>query len=569
MKYNWDVISVASKKNIIELASKLKISSVLANLLIDRGIDTVEDAIKFFNPNVKNEYSSDLLKDIDKAKNRVLQAYYNYEKVMIWGDYDVDGTTGTALLYRILKPYFPNISYYIPDRYSEGYGISMQGIDFAISTGINLIISVDTGIKNIQEIVYAKDRGIDFIVLDHHTPSEELPPAVAVIDPKREDDLYPFKELTGCGVAFKFLQSLSESLGIEQKFLYKHLDLLALSIAADIVPIVDENRIYAYLGLKLLNTSPLVGISALKEVIGLKNKELSISNLVFTLIPRLNAAGRIGHGSQAVELLISENFNKALEIAKEINYLNQQRQHIQQKIVNEIIQEFKEHPELKEKNSTVLFNSHWHKGVIGIVASKVIDYFYKPTVILTDSENDIAGSARSIADFDLYEAIEDCSHLLTKFGGHKYAAGLSLKPENLNKFIDCFENVVSARITDDMKKPKLKISGVLTINDINENLIKFFRKLEPYGPGNPKPIFVSTDVKEVYIKKIGKDKNHLVLRYLDEQTGKIISAISFYNADLYDKIFASRKYDIAYKIGENEYNNVKYIQLEIIDFRFK
>ena len=566
MKYKWEIIPVGDKDKVLELALQLKVLPVLANMFIARGIEKREDAEKFFFPDLKNQHDPSLLKDIDKAKDRVLRALERQEKIMIWGDYDVDGTTGTALLYKLLKPYFADITYYIPDRYTEGYGISYQGIDYALSSNVSLIISVDTGIKNVDEIAYARDRGIDFIVLDHHTPGEQLPPAVAVIDPKRGDDDYPFKELTGCGVAFKFLQYLSSDLKLNEKDLYRSLDLLVLSIGADIVPIVDENRIYAYYGLKLLNKEPSTGIRALKEVAGWKDRSLTVGGLVFTLAPRINAAGRIGHGSQAVELLISDNYNQALQLAREIDSLNRQRQQIQSDIVKEILEGFEKNPQLKEKNSTVLYNPHWHKGVVGIAASKVIEYVYKPTIILTNSEDGITGSARSVADFDLYEAIEHCAHLLTKFGGHKYAAGLSMKRENLEEFIECFERVVAERITDDMKKPRLKISGVLRLKDINAQLVRVLKKMEPYGPGNPKPVFVTMNVKEASYRVIGRDSNHLLLSFRSEN-GNYIPAIAFESAEKLQQIVESKNYDIAYTVGESDYNGS--IQLEIKDFRFR
>ncbi len=568
MKYKWNIIPVQEKQKVLDLSLQLKVLPVLANMFINRGIASKEDAQKFFYPDLKNQHDPSLLTDVDKARDRLLEALQVKEKIMIWGDYDVDGTTGTALLYKILKPYFSDITYYIPDRYTEGYGISRLGLDYAAEQGISLIICVDTGIKNVDEIAYAKNKGIDFIVLDHHTPGEHLPPAVAVIDPKREDDQYPFKELTGCGVAFKFLQFISSDLGIDEKTLYRSLDLLVLSIGADIVPIIDENRIYAYWGLKLLNKEPSVGIGALKKVAGAKEREFTVGGLVFTLAPRINAAGRIGHGSQAVELLISQDYKEALRIAEEMDELNRQRQQIQSDIVKDIMQEFEKNPELKNKNSTVLYNPHWHKGVVGIAASKIIEHVYKPTIILTQSETGITGSARSVADFNLYEAIESCGHLLTKFGGHKYAAGLSMKKENLKQFIECFEEVVTQRITDDMRRPKLKISGVLKLDEINQHLLRVLKKMEPYGPGNAKPVFVTMQVKEVSYRVIGRDKEHLLLTFKDSK-GNPISAIAFNSAALLEQVVVSNFYDIAYTVGESGYNGNRYIQLEIKDFRFK
>ncbi len=568
MKYVWEWLPQADPDKVTELVRSLKIYPVIANLFISRGIYDEETARHFFQLKLENLHDPEMMTDMVIAADRVAQAMANNEKVMIWGDYDVDGTTGTALLMKGLKKFFPDLTYYIPDRYSEGYGISTQGIDYAAYHGISLIISVDCGIKNTAEIEYARSRGIDFIVFDHHTPGDQLPPAVAVVDPKRKDDNYPFKELTGCGVAFKFLQYFYKRTGNDVKNLYNFLDLLALSIAADIVPVVDENRILAYYGLKVLNRRPSIGLSALKEVSGWKNRDLTIGSLVFSLAPRINAAGRIKHGSQAVELLISEDYNTALDIARQIDKLNRQRQNIQSSIVKDILRRFDDNPELKNKNSTVLYNPDWHKGVVGIAASKIIETYYRPTIILTKSEDGLTGSARSVADFDLYEAIDECSQWLTKFGGHKYAAGLSLRPENLEKFTDCFEKVVSRRITEDMKKPKLKIAGELRFDQINDRLMRILKKMEPYGPGNPRPIFVTRKVRDTgYSRIVGRESNILLLQ-LEDASGRIFTGIHYGDAELMARINTRQPFDVAYTVEENNFNGRTTIQLEIRDFAF-
>ena len=568
MKYVWEWLPSADIEKVTSLVRSLKIYPVIANLFISRGIEDEEAARHFFQIKLENLHNPSLMSDMGIAADRVAQAMANGEKVMIWGDYDVDGTTGTALLMKGLKKFFPDLTYYIPDRYTEGYGISTQGIDYAAYHGISLIISVDCGIKNTAEIEYARSKNIDFIVFDHHTPGEQLPPAVAVVDPKRQDDNYPFKELTGCGVAFKFLQYFYQQTDNDVKSLYNFLDLLALSIAADIVPVVDENRILAYYGLKVLNRRPSVGLAALKEVAGWKNRTLTIGSLVFSLAPRINAAGRIGHGSQAVELLISEDYDSALDIARQIDKLNRQRQNIQSSIVKDILRRFDDDPELKNRNSTVLYNPDWHKGVVGIAASKIIETYYRPTIILTKSEDGLTGSARSVADFDLYEAIDECSQWLTKFGGHKYAAGLSLKPENLEKFTDCFEKVVSRRITEDMKKPRLKIAGELRFDQINDRLMRILKKMEPYGPGNPRPVFVTRKVRDTGYSRIVGRENNILLLQLEDASGRIFTGIHYGNADLMAKINTRKPFDIAYTVEENNFNGKTSIQLEIRDFAF-
>ncbi len=568
MKYVWEWLPSADIEKVTSLVRSLKIYPVIANLFISRGIEDEEAARHFFQIKLENLHNPSLMSDMGIAAYRVAQAKANGEKVMIWGDYDVDGTTGTALLMKGLKKFFPDLTYYIPDRYTEGYGISTQGIDYAAYHGISLIISVDCGIKNTAEIEYARSKNIDFIVFDHHTPGEQLPPAVAVVDPKRQDDNYPFKELTGCGVAFKFLQYFYQQTDNDVKSLYNFLDLLALSIAADIVPVVDENRILAYYGLKVLNRRPSVGLAALKEVAGWKNRTLTIGSLVFSLAPRINAAGRIGHGSQAVELLISEDYDSALDIARQIDKLNRQRQNIQSSIVKDILRRFDDDPELKNRNSTVLYNPDWHKGVVGIAASKIIETYYRPTIILTKSEDGLTGSARSVADFDLYEAIDECSQWLTKFGGHKYAAGLSLKPENLEKFTDCFEKVVSRRITEDMKKPRLKIAGELRFDQINDRLMRILKKMEPYGPGNPRPVFVTRKVRDTGYSRIVGRENNILLLQLEDASGRIFTGIHYGNADLMAKINTRKPFDIAYTVEENNFNGKTSIQLEIRDFAF-
>ncbi len=568
MKYQWIYLPIAEKTEILNLATKLKVDPVIANMFIQRGIRTYQQAERFFNIKYSDLYDPFLMNDMDKAVDRFVHATDNLERIMILGDYDVDGTTGTALLYNVLTQFYDNIIYYIPDRYKEGYGVSFKAIDFAHQKDVKLIISVDCGIKANEKVKYAKSKQIDFIILDHHTPGEQLPDAVAVLDPKRPDNKYPFQELSGAGVAFKFLQALAKKGLFEEKEIVPYLDLLALSIAADIVPIVDENRILAYYGLKILNSAPSPGIRALKEVAGYKNQKISIGQIIFGLAPRINAAGRIEHGSSAVRLLIAKDYNYALELARKIDKLNRERQNLQDLIVKAITQDKQLEEYLKHRNSTVLYNPGWHKGVVGIVASKIIDKFYKPTIILTSSEGKITGSARSVHDFDLYSAIEGCQQWLTNFGGHKYAAGLTLEEKNLKNFIDCFEQVVSQRIRPDQKKPVLKIAGHLRFNQINERLVKILRRLEPFGPGNPRPVFVTKNVRDTgYSRLVGRNEDILLLQ-LEDPTGVIFKAVGFGLKDYYPQIVKRKPFDLAYTIEENEYNGIKSVQLEIKDFRF-
>lgn len=569
MKYQWIYLPYAEKTEVLNLATKLKVDPVIANMFIQRGIKTYQQAERFFNIRYADLYDPFEMNDMDKAVSRFVHAINNFEKIMILGDYDVDGTTGTALLYNVLTQFYKNIIYYIPDRYKEGYGVSFQAVDYAHKQNVKLIISVDCGIKANDKVDYAKTKNIDFIILDHHTPSEQLPAAVAVLDPKRQDNTYPFNELSGAGVAFKFLQALARKGLFEEKEIIPYLDLLALSIAADIVPIIDENRILAYYGLKILNQTPSLGIQALKEVAGYKkDQKLSIGQIIFGLAPRINAAGRIEHGAYAVQLLIAKDYNYALELARKIDKLNRQRQNLQDRIVKQITQSGAFTEQLKHKNSTVLYHPAWHKGVVGIVASKIIDKFYKPTIILTSSDGKITGSARSVHDFDLYSAIENCQQWLINFGGHKYAAGLTLEEKNLQNFIDCFEQVVSERITPEQRKPVLKIVGELSFTQINERLVKILRRLQPYGPGNPRPVFVTRNVRDTgYSRLVGRNEDILLLQ-LEDPSGGIFKAIGYGLEEYYPRIEKREKFDIAYTIEENEFNGIKSIQLEVKDIRF-
>ncbi len=565
MQYKWKFIPAADKEKIKQLSQEININPVLANLLIYRGIDTYDKAKDFFTFSLERLHDPFLMKDMDKAVERLLQAIENNEKILVYGDYDVDGTTAVSTVFSYLKQFHHNLDYYIPDRYTEGYGISYKGIDYAKENGYNLVIALDCGIKAVEKIEYANKQNIDFIICDHHTPGDTLPDAVAVLDPKRKDCDYPYKELTGCGVGFKLMQAFTNKTGKDQNKLFELLDLVALSIASDIVPITGENRILAHYGLEKINTSPSTGLRALIEVSGLKDKELKISDCVFYLGPKINAAGRLEHGKGAVELLIEEDYKKALQLSTDIQNLNDERKNLQDTIVKEVLEQIENSPELKNRNSTVVYSPDWHKGVIGIVASKVIEEYYKPTIVLTKSEGKITGSARSVADFDLYSAIDRCKHLLTNFGGHKHAAGLTLEEDKLEDFINCFEATVSEKITEEQKKPVLFIAGELSFSSITPSLVKILRRFEPYGPKNMHPVFVTREVRDTgYSRLIGKNGEHLSLQ-LTDKSGKVLKATAFNMSKYWDDIKTGKKFHIAYTIEENEFNGKRRIELRIKD----
>ena len=575
MKYQWIFEQQADYQKIEQFAEELRkgmkdkskeFPKTIANLLIQRNIRTYKDAIKFFRPKLENLYDPFLMKDMDKAVVRLKRAVESFEKILVYGDYDTDGTTAVALMYSFLREFHDNIDFYIPDRYTEGYGISYKGIDYAEANEVSLVIALDCGIKAVDKIEYAKKKNIDFIICDHHTPGEKLPDAVAVLDPKRKDCNYPFKELTGCGIGFKLAQAFVEKYEIDNDLIFKHLDLVALSIAADIVPIVDENRILASFGLKQIMQTSKPGLKALLEIAGLsKQTEITISDLVFRISPRINAAGRLEHAKSSAMLLITNDFEYAEEISKKLNQLNTDRQNLDRQILEEALEQFKNNPELLEKKSTVLYNEEWHKGVIGIVASKVIEHFYKPTIILTKSEGKITGSGRSVDGFDLYEAISSCGHLLVNYGGHKYAAGLTLEEENLQKFIECFENAVKGNIRPEQEKPKLLVSDTLAFSQITPRLVEILSYFAPFGPENMKPVFFTSNVRDTGNSTlVGKDKKHIHLEMVDP-TGFIVEGWAFNLAEYYPLI-KEQPFDICYTINKLN-NGKKGFYLNIKDLR--
>lgn len=559
----------------------LTIDVHLANLLQQRNISTFEGARDFFRPSLEKLHDPFLMQDMQTAVERILKAIENGEKILIYGDYDVDGTTSVALMYTYLKKHFKKrIAFYIPDRYKEGYGISYQGIDYAIQGGFQLVIALDCGIKAIDKIDYANQNKLDFIICDHHRPGDQMPAAHAVLDPKRDDCQYPFKELSGCGVGFKLLQALAVQQGEPLDELYELLDLVAISIAADIVPITGENRILAYYGLKLINSNPRPGIEAVlghakihkkeqSEIVnGLSlSRELTISDLVFLIGPRINAAGRIESACDSVRLMIADKMSHAKNLAEAINLLNNERRNLDSQITEEALAMIENNEALQKNKSTVLFNENWHKGVIGIVASRLTDHFYRPTIILTRSNDLITGSARSVKDFDVYDAIDHCSDLLEHFGGHMYAAGLSMKPQNLEAFKQKFEDYVRRNITEDMLVPEIEIDAVLDFLDIKPKFVRILKQFAPFGPGNMSPVFQSNHVIDTGRSRI-VGKNHLKLELMQtSRRSDPISAIAFQQAHHFEAIKNGKPLSIAYHIEENEWMGKVSLQLNIKDIK--
>ncbi|MBK9048834.1 MAG: single-stranded-DNA-specific exonuclease RecJ [Bacteroidetes bacterium] len=567
MEKKWVIKPRGEKEEIEALAKQLNIHPILVNLLVQRGHSTYEKAKEFFRPELKMLHDPYLMKDMEKAIARIDKAIAGKEKIMVFGDYDVDGTTAVALVYTFLKKRYSLVDFYIPDRYKEGYGISNRGIEWADEQGISLIIALDCGIKSIDKIEYAKTFGIDFIICDHHRPGAELPDAVAVLDPKRNDCDYPFKELSGCGVGFKLIQAYVMAHKLEFTELEEYLDLVAISIAADIVPIVGENRILTYYGLKRLNSKPRPGIKAILDISG-NSRELTVNDVVFTIAPRINAAGRIESGNEAVELLISEKPDEAMSHGEEINKKNTTRKNLNETITREAMILIEQDTHFKDRKSTVLYNPKWHKGVIGIVASKLTDEFYRPTIILTKSNGVAAGSARSVKDFDIYNAIESCSDLLDQFGGHMYAAGLTMKEENIEAFKDRFEEIVCATIEDRMLIREIEIDDVISLGDINASFFNILKQFAPFGPGNMSPVFMS---QEVYdrgdVRVVGN--NHLKLSLIQkDQSRKVVDSIAFQLGKHFDRICGNESFHVCYHIEENTFNGRTNLQLNVKDIAF-
>ena len=561
MEKNWK-IKETNNKIVQELSESLGVSRTIAKLLVFRGITTYDEAKYFFRPDFSHFHKPFLMKDMHKAVNRIQTSIRNNEKIMVYGDYDVDGTTSVAMMYTFLLTITNNIEFYIPCRYKEGYGISLQGIDYAKENNCSLIISLDCGIRAVQQIEYAREKGIDFIICDHHNPGEKIPNAVAVLNPKQSNCNYPFKELSGCGVGFKLIQGYCEKNQIPLKEIIHLLDFLVISIAADVVPMIDENRVFSFFGLKQINLIPRAGIKALMDSAGRKGK-WTISDIVFGIAPRINAAGRLAHGKIAVELLIEKNFEKARVVAEKIEKINLERRGIDQSITKEALEMIDEN-----KNSTIVFSENWHKGVVGIAASRLIETHYKPTIVLAEKDGELTGSARSVKNFDLYNALLKCEKYLEKFGGHMYAAGLTLKKENLEDFIIAFEKAVSSSITQDQLIPEISIDMELDLHDINNKLFRIIQQFSPFGPKNRNPIFITKAVKDSgYGRVVGVEKSHLRLGIINKNSRISIGSIGFGLAHHFSKTKDGQIFDICYSIEENVWNGKKNLQLKLRDIK--
>ena len=565
----WDIKSGADEKAVSELAKELTISKSLASILVQRKIDTFDKAKKYFRPSLNDIHDPFLMKDMDKAIERIERALGEGERILIYGDYDVDGTTSVALVYSFLSKLTDNIDYYIPDRYGEGYGISYKGVDYACDNKISLIIALDCGIKANDKVDYANEKNIDFIICDHHRPSENLPSAIAILDPKRDDCDYPYDELCGCGIGFKLIQAFSQKHDYPFDDLLQYLDLVAISIGCDIVPITGENRILAYYGLKQVNRNTRTGIRCMLELLELKNG-LTITDLVFVIGPRINAAGRIDHAKKAVQLLISDTEEAAFDVSKRINEDNQNRKELDKSITQEALGMIEDVEFLKNAKSFVLHSSNWHKGVVGIVASRVIETYYRPTIILTSDGATASGSARSVKGFDVYNAINACQDMITQFGGHKYAAGLTLPTDNINAFREKFEEVVSNTITEEQLTQSIEIDADLTLNEITPKFYRILEQLAPFGPQNMRPVFLTTGVLDTgYSKTVGADDLHLKLSvYQKGNTNFKLNGIAFNMGYHYAKISQGIPFDIVYNIEENNWKGNVSIQLKIKDIRF-
>jgi single-stranded-DNA-specific exonuclease len=567
-KWIYNKLSKKESENQDQLAEELSINPILAQLLIQREIFSFEEARNFFRPDLANLHDPFLMMDMDKAVNRLTRSMQKNERILIYGDYDVDGTTSVSLVYKFLKQYYTNLDFYIPDRYNEGYGISKQGIDYAAQNGFKLIIALDCGIKSIEKVEYALNLGVDFIICDHHTPDVTLPPAAAVLDPKRVDCNYPYKHLSGCGVGFKLMQAFAITNNIEFSELSPLLDLLALSIASDIVPITGENRVLAYYGLKQINTNPSVGLKAILDVCGLKGKEITISDIVFKIGPRINASGRMKLASEAVQLLVATDHSFAKEKSETINLYNNDRKDLDKHITDEAIAMIKYDEKYSARKSIVVNKNDWHKGVIGIVASRLTEEFYKPSIVLANANGIASGSARSVAGFDIYKAIDSCRDLLETFGGHMYAAGLSMKEENIELFTERFEYYVSNHITEEQTFPRLEIDAVLEFKDITPKFFRVLKQFAPFGPGNMKPNFESKKVLDFGTSRlVGKDQEHLKLELVDASSENVINGIAFRMHAYNDHLKALHPLNICYTLEENTFNGNTSIQLMIKDIK--
>ncbi|MGL5317428.1 MAG: single-stranded-DNA-specific exonuclease RecJ [Bacteroidales bacterium] len=570
MSNEWKFLNPSSDLVSLEegMVRELGISPILCKLLLQRGITSIEEAKKFFRPQLQDLHDPFLMKDMDKAVERLNLAMGRKEKILIYGDYDVDGTTSVALVYKFLRNYYSNLDYYIPDRSDEGYGVSFKGIDFAYENEFSLIIVLDCGIKANEKIDYAKRKGIDFIICDHHKPDPVLPNAAAILDPKRDDASYPFSHLSACGVGFKFMQAFAISNGIEFSALFPYLELVAVSIAADLVPIVGENRIMAYHGLKQLNNNPSIGLRSIIDSCGLNDRDISLSDVIFKIGPRLNASGRMQCGKEAVDLLISKDMQQAKDICESLNGYNDMRRELDKNVTEEANLILENCKNLESRKAIVIYNDRWHKGVIGIVASRLTELYYKPAVVLTLSNGLATGSCRSIQGIDIYKALESCRDILENFGGHPYAAGLSMKEEHVEEFTQRFEEYVASNIEPDQLIPQLEIDAVINFHDITPKFFRVLKQFAPFGTNNQKPVFCTKRVYDYGTSRlVGKDQEHLKLELIDTHSENIMNAIAFGMYEHNDYIKGLNPFDIIYTIEENNYNGNSYIQLQVKEIR--
>ena len=566
-KWNYQPPSQEQTEAAKALAKETGISPILCKLLLERGITSAAEAKRFFRPQLNELHDPFLMKDMSIAVERLNQAMGRKERIMVYGDYDVDGTTAVALVYKFLQQFYSNIDYYIPDRYNEGYGVSVKGVDYACETGVKLIIVLDCGIKAVEEIAYAKEKGIDFIICDHHVPDDILPPAVAILNAKRADNTYPYDHLSGCGVGFKFMQAFALNNGIEFHQLTPLLDLVAVSVASDIVPIMGENRVLTHHGLKQLNSNPSVGLKAIIDVCGLSEKEITVGDIVFKIGPRINASGRIQNGKEAVELLIEKDFSAALEKANQINQYNETRKDLDKTMIEEANQIVDHLEGLADRRSIVIYNEAWHKGVIGIVASRLTEIYYRPAVVLTRTDNLATGSARSVSGFDVYKAIEHCRDLFENFGGHTSAAGLSMKVENVEEFTRRFETYVTEHILPEQTSAVIDIDAEIDFRDITPKFHADLKKFNPFGPDNHKPIFCTHNVYDYGTSKVvGRDQEHIKLELVDNKSNNVMNGIAFGQSSQARYIKTKRSFDICYTIEENTHKRGE-VQLQIEDIK--
>jgi len=562
MEKRWNILA-ANPATVQSLQASLKIHPILCELLAQRGIDSFEAAKKFFRPSLEHLHDPWLMKDMDKAVKRIEDAVINKDSILVFGDYDVDGTTSVATLYQFLKKLTPQVDYYIPHRYKEGYGVSKIGIDYAKQTGIQLIISVDCGIKSIELVEYAQQLGIDFIICDHHLPDATLPPAVAILNPKQKDCHYPCKDLCGCGVVFKFITALAKKYNLPDESYFEYLDLVATAIAADIVPIVDENRTLAYYGLQQVNESPCPGILALMEL-AKQTTPMRITNLVFAVAPRINAAGRMDDAKKAVQLFVEKDYSKALSLASLLQQDNLDRREADTTITEEALAQIELDPNHTQKKSSVIFQPHWHKGVVGIVASRLIEKHYKPTIVLTQSGDIITGSARSVNGFNLYEALHACRSHLIGYGGHFAAAGMTLALENLEAFKNAFEQAVAERITPAQLIPEILINAVISIDSINMNFYQIITQMEPFGPDNMRPLFVAKNVYDTGYSKLAKEAH---ISFNITQGSQYIKGIGYNMAEHIALVKSGKPFDIVFQLQLNEWQGTKTVQLQVLDLK--